>query len=255
MSTKIQKLVTNWPNGLVRAVSGLKKLGFSQDLITHYRKSGWLESIGEGALIKAGDTPTIYGAIWALQNDLKFNVHIGSLSSFELLGKNYHVPFGEQRVYLFGEKKRLPKWFTTYNFQTKIFYSSATLFNNKTEIDFKNYDFGSFKLKISGEVRAMIEFLHNIGKKHSFELDHAKHLMSAISTVRPVVVNTLLQECYSIKIKRLFLLLAENYEHSWVKRIEYDKINIGKGARNLTKAGKLHKKYQITLPPTLLIDF
>lgn len=255
MSTKIQKLITNWPNGLVKTIYGLKKLGFSQDLLTHYRKSGWLESIGEGAVIKAGDTPTIYGAVWALQNDLKLNVHIGSLSSFELLGKNYHVPFGEQRVYLFGKKKRLPKWFTTYDFKTKIFYSSAKLFSNQNDLDLREYDFGTFKLKISGEVRAMMEFLHTIGRKRSFELDHAKHLMSAISTVRPVIVNNLLQECISVKIKRLFLLLAENYEHSWVKRIEYDKIDLGKGVRTLTKNGKLHKKYQITLPPTLLIDF
>lgn len=255
MATKIQKVIFNWSNGLVRTIAGLKKAGLSQAAINYYQKSGWLESIGEGAYTKAGDTPTIEGAVWALQNDLQLNVHVGSVSAFYYLGKFYHAPLGEQVIYLFGEQKKLPKWFVSYDFKTKIYYSSTKFFSGITETDIKYYDAGNFKIKISGEVRAMIEFLSSIGTKDAFDLDHAKNLMSFIRTARPVVVNELLSKCKSVKIKRLFLVLAEQNEHSWVNKIEYDNIYLGKGARNLTKKGKLHKKYKITLPSTLLIDF
>lgn len=255
MSTKIQKLFINWPQGLVRTVSGLKKSGFSYSLISHYRKSGWFESIGDGALIKAGDTPSVFGAVHALQKDSNLNVHIGSISAIELMGYNHNVPLAERsHLYLFGEQKRLPKWFTSYDWKANIYYSSAKLFKNPTSAGFLKYEREIMPIRISGQTRSMIEFLNNVGS-NGFSVEHAKNLMSSLRSLPSATVNTLLQECKSFKIKRLFLLLAEYHHHSWVKKIEYDKIELGVGPRNLTPKGKFHQKYKITLPKTVLIEF
>lgn len=254
MSTKIQKLFINWPQGLVRTVSGLKKEGFSQSLINHYRLSGWFESIGDGALIKAGDTPSVFGAVYALQQDLNLNVHIGSISAIELMGYNHNVPLAKKtHLYLFGEQKRLPKWFASYDWNANIYYSSTKFFKNPTNVGLIKHEGEIMPLVISDRTRSMIEFLDKVGR--GFSVEHAKNLMDSLGDLIPGRVNTLLQECKSIKIKRLFLLLAEYHHHTWVKKIDYDKIDLGVGPRNLTPNGKFHKKYKITLPKTVLMEF
>jgi hypothetical protein len=53
-------------------------------------------------------------------------------------------------------------------------------------------------------------------------------------------------------VKRLFLLLAEECRHAWVRRVAIDSIDLGVGPRNLTPGGKLHKKYRITVPTSIL---
>jgi tRNA-binding EMAP/Myf-like protein len=57
----------------------------------------------------------------------------------------------------------------------------------------------------------------------------------------------LLENCNSIKVKRLFLFLAESYQHPWLKKINRAKIDLGQGKRVIVKGGKLDSKYQITV--------
>ena len=64
-----------------------------------------------------------------------------------------------------------------------------------------------------------------------FSLAEAYDLMEGLSTLRPEQVQELLEECTSIKVKRLFLYFAERAGHSWFKYIEQTKINLGSGNR------------------------
>ena len=41
--------------------------------------------------------------------------------------------------------------------------------------------------------------------------------------------------------------MAEKINHDWLKYIETDKIDIGKGKRVVSKNGKLDKKYNIVI--------
>ena len=252
MSTKIQKLLAKWPTGGVRVVGALKKEGYSQDLLNRYRYSGWLNSVGEGALAKSGDEPTLIGALFALQHDLKLSVHVGGLTALELRGHAHYIRTGRRRMWLFGESKRLPRWFTTYNWKLDVQYRSGRLFSNSTKDGLKNYDEGKISVLMSDETRAMFEFLSLVPQEHSIE--EGKDLMSGLASVHPARVNSLLKACNSIKVKRLFLLLAEECGHSWMKRVEVEGLDLGTGPRNLTPGGKLHKKYKVTVPASILSD-
>jgi hypothetical protein len=75
--------------------------------------------------------------------------------------------------------------------------------------------------------------------------------MTGLLTLRPKLVQQLLESCSSIKVKRLFLLLAEELKLPWVKKLNLDKIDLGSGDRTLVKGGKLHPKYRLTLPADL----
>jgi hypothetical protein len=54
--------------------------------------------------------------------------------------------------------------------------------------------------------------------------------------------------CNSIKVKRLFLYLAEGHGHPWFERLDLNALDLGKGNRSIVVGGRLDPKYQITVP-------
>ena len=84
--SKINQLLCSIPNGVVLLSSWLKRQGYSHHLVKRYRNSGWLESIGLGANIRAGDTVDYWGALYALQTQNGFDIHIGGRSAFAIFG-------------------------------------------------------------------------------------------------------------------------------------------------------------------------
>jgi len=72
-----------------------------------------------------------------------------------------------------------------------------------------------------------------------------------LTNLRPQLVQTLLQHCRSVKVKRLFMGLAEGCNLPWVERIDLSKVNFGKGKRVVVKGGHFDPKYNITLPKAL----
>ena len=72
-------------------------------------------------------------------------------------------------------------------------------------------------------------------------------------SLRPRMVQTLLESCGQIKVKRLFLYLGEKLGLPWFENLDLDRIDIGKGKRIVTLNGVLDKKYLITVPKESLI--
>ncbi len=54
-----------------------------------------------------------------------------------------------------------------------------------------------------------------------------------------------------MKVKRLSLYLAEKSEHEWVKFLNKEKIDLGKGKRSFAKKGLYIPQYQITVSKNL----
>ncbi|MHC2810083.1 hypothetical protein ACVMII_009890 [Bradyrhizobium diazoefficiens] len=76
-------------------------------------------------------------------------------------------------------------------------------------------------------------------------------LSEGLRNLSPRRLQTLLNDCKSIKAKRLFFWFAERHQHSWLKQIDKSKVNLGTGKRMLVKGGKLDTKYLITIPDDL----
>jgi hypothetical protein len=62
-------------------------------------------------------------------------------------------------------------------------------------------------------------------------------------------VQELLEQCTAIKVKRLFLSIAERVGHSWVECLDLTRVELGVGKRQVYKGGRLDPKYAITVPP------
>ena len=56
-------------------------------------------------------------------------------------------------------------------------------------------------------------------------------------------MQQLLENCTSVKVKRLFLYLAEKSDHEWVKFLNKEIIDLGKGKRSFAKKGVYVPQY------------
>jgi hypothetical protein len=248
--SKINKLMREVPKGLVLLSTWLRAEGYSYELQQRYRNSGWLKSIGTGAMLKNGDELTLFGALAALQSQLDMNVHVGGRSALELQGVSHYLQLGEQEVTVFTESKTaLPAWFTRNKWVPTPKVFNSTLYN-KDEIGMTNYQDGELVMKISSPVRAMMECLYLC--PNQFPLQEAYELMEGLPTLRPTQVQLLLEDCKSVKVKRLFLYFAERANHAWLKHIDVSRIDLGKGDRSLTTDGAYVPKYHLVLPKELV---
>ncbi|MAO57281.1 MAG: hypothetical protein CMM61_16520, partial [Rhodospirillaceae bacterium] len=61
-----------------------------------------------------------------------------------------------------------------------------------------------------------------------------------------------LKECRSVKAKRLFFVFADQHDHAWRQYLDPDDYDLGSGPRALVDGGRLHPRYDITVPPELI---
>ena len=247
-STKINQLINSQPSGVVFQSSWLKEQGYSYGLQKRYRKSRWLESIGTGAMIRVGDNLSYEGAVYALQKQSDLSVHPGGKTALAYLGKTHYLEMEAKRVTVFGSRgEKLPVWFEKYDWGVVIEYYQTSFLPKglgMTEIDVKN-----FSIKVSGAVRAVMECLYLASEKQ--DLIECYELMEGLNNLRPDEVQTLLEKCQSVKVKRLFLYLAEKAGHSWFGYLKLDRIDTGSGKRSIVKGGVFVDRYQITVPKEL----
>jgi hypothetical protein len=105
-------------------------------------------------------------------------------------------------------------------------------------------------LKISNPARALMECLSQCPDK--FPLIEGYEIMENLLTLRPSAVQTLLEQCKSVKVKRLFLYFAEKVGHSWFEDLDTSKVELGKGVRRIVPNGKYVSKYELMLPEELV---
>ena len=247
-TSKINQLLSSQPAGVVLQSNWLAANGYSHSLQQRYRDSRWLESIGQGAMIRAGDRVGYEGAVYALQEQTGFSIHPGGKTALAYLGKAHYLEMKVKNVSLFGSLgERLPVWFANYGWGVDISYHQTSFL--PVGVGLTSNEVRNFSIRISGAVRAIMECIYLA--RTSPDLVECYEFMEGLNNVRPDHVQTLLEQCQSVKVKRLFLYLAEKAEHSWLRTVDLSQIDLGKGKRSLVKRGVFIDKYQITVPKDL----
>jgi len=243
--TKINQLLRSQPQGSVMLSSWLNKQGYSLELQKRYRKSHWLDSIGTGAMIRSGDQVDYQGAIYALQKQLELTIHPGGKTALSLLGKSHYLEISQAKIVLFGNKEeRLPTWFKKHNWDVSVDYYQSTFL--PSNLGLTDLELRTFSIKISGAARALMECLYLTPDKQA--LFECYELMENLNNLRPDHVQKLLEACKSVKVKRLFMFMAEKTRHDWVNYLDLKKVDFGKGKRSFVANGTYVSKYQITVP-------
>ena len=245
---KINQLLSSLPKGIVLQSSWLTANGYSASLQQRYRQSKWLESIGSGSMVRAGDKIAYEGAIYALQLQSGLSVHPGGKTALSFLGKTHYLELSAKNAVLFGGKEeKLPTWFRKYDWKLKIDYHPTSFLPSDaglTTIELQN-----FAIKISNAPRAVMECLYLVPGKQ--ELLECFELMEGLNNLRPDQIQTLLEKCQSVKVKRLFLYLAEKIGHEWLQYLDLNRVDLGEGKRSIVKNGMYIQKYKITVPKEL----
>ena len=251
--SKINHLMTGWPDGTVRTIQWFEKHGFSRQLVYQYRKRGWLDALGSGAFRKKGDPVDWVGGVEALQSQMELRIHVGGRSALDLLGKAHYLRMGDSNLTLFGTPGvKLPTWFKNYAWNEKPLYVMTKLFREepsdfgKKTAGYTQYSKGRLTVTVSAAERAMLEFLD--GAPQSTEYDEAWKIVEGLTSLRSSVLQSLLERCESAKVKRLFLHLADRAKHQWFQKLDTTRIDLGSGKRLIYKDGYYDPKYRITVP-------
>ncbi len=245
--TKINRVLQSLPRNSVATTKWLRSMGVDSDLLFRYKQSKWLKGIGHGAVIRTGDNVDWTGALYAIQNQLGLSVHPGGKTALALQGAAHYIPLGKERVNLYCRyKEHLPVWFTNNNWNSDILVHETNIFPSEYPNGLNRIKIGDFEIAVSSREQAIMEVLYCVPKKET--LNEAKYLMEGLVALRPYVVQELLESCTSKKIKRLFMVLAELEQHSWLKKVDTSHVDFGKGNRVIIKGGAMNQKYQITVP-------
>jgi hypothetical protein len=113
----------------------------------------------------------------------------------------------------------------------------------------EDYNEGAFQIKIASPERAILECLYLTPDKQ--DLLETYQIMSGLVNLRPDMVQTLLNECKSVKVKRLFLYMLKKANHQWGQFLDLSEVNLGTGDRELVKNGIYDPEFHITVPREL----
>ena len=246
--SKLKKLLQEHVPGTVLLASWLEKNGFSYDLQKYYRRSGWLESIGTGAFKMSKENLAWQGGLFALQSQAKLPVHVGGLTALSLHGYAHYFRLGEEIVYLFSPAQiKLPAWFYKHNWDAKIKHIQTSIL--PPDLGFVAFEDKSLSIQIATPERAILECLYLT--PNNLDLVESYQVFEGLTNIRPKLMQKLLEACNSVKVKRLFLYMANKAQHQWLSFIDQSGITLGKGDRSLIKGGVYISQFHISVPKEL----
>ncbi len=246
----IKNLTRILPVGVAAPSNWLTASGYSRQLLRKYVISGWLERVGHGAYARPGQTVGWEGVLLGLHRLAGRACHIGGLSALKRLGLAHFLPLGgEQKIHVMSTRKP-PAWLKSVALAPELHFDTRRLFSDgASDLGLVELATGirDWMLPMSGRERAILELLNDVGPNdHSFQ--HAAHVFEGMTVLRPGMVNDLLSDCRSIKVRRIFLFLADHFKYPWAKRLQTTALDLGRGNRQVVKGGRLDKRYRITVP-------
>lgn len=272
---KLNLLERKLPEGLVVDAAWMEKHEYSSSLRSHYVTAGWLEQPIRGVYKKPFGTMTWEKVIISLQTLMERPLIVGGRTALELQGLGHYLQIsGPPTIHLYGYKPP-PGWLKKLRLKERfIFHRTNILFKSdpvtKGLTNFvwdieKNkgenveglrsgglrplYTQAEWPLTISSAERAFLELLNELPKRETFH--NVDMIAESLGTLSPRRMQKLLEDCKSVKVKRLFFWFIERHNHRWLNQIDRTKISLGSGKRVLIKGGKFDQKYLITVPEEL----
>lgn len=242
---KITILISRHRPGTAYLASWLEQQGISRELQHSYLRSGWLESLGTGAFRRTGDEVTWLGAVATLQSQAGAAIYPGALTALALQGFAHYARLGMERVFLFSPPRTtLPAWFKNHDWNVKLSHHKTSFL--PADLGLQSHVVGPITVRLAAPERALLECLHLAPDE--IDLAEMRELFTGLAGLRPKLVQTLLEQCGSIKAKRLLLWLADLADSPWRKRLDRSRIDLGRGHRRLVNGGDYVAEYELTVP-------
>jgi len=247
MGTKINNLRRQTPSNGILLTSWLEKSGFSRNEVSNYMKSGWLQRISTGVYQFIGDTPSLYGVLASYQRQAGLKYHIGAASALELKGFSHYITLGKPTAVVFSPvRPPLPKWLNDTDLDMNLVKVSSKVLGTA---GIEQLDYQGQTLTVSSPERAIMECI--LLSPARYDLMDVYYLMEMLTSLRVFLVQRLLEDCTSVKIKRLFLYMAEKSHHRWFNKLDLSHMSLGSGIRSFAKGGVKIPAYDIVISKEL----
>ncbi len=244
---KLNQLLQKSNAGDLYFSSWLSENGYSDQLIKKYRDSGWLTSLSKGVMFRTGDKLRSLSMLESYNKQLKKNFHVAAHSALEFSGFNHYVPMGKPRLMIGHPKQEsVPSWMIKGDFDRTLTFFSTETFTKPQSAQF-NPDYPH--LQASVPEQAFLECLLLAPKQYAY-MD-LFYIMEQLTTLRPQVLQLVLENTNNIKVKRMFLYMAEKAGHYWFNSLDTGKIGLGSAKHQLVENGVYIPKYKITVPTEL----
>lgn len=270
MRGQINKLDRLLPEGLIVDTTWLNENGYYNSLRNKYVASGWLERVARRVYRRPRGELDWQLVVLSLQTLLDYQLVIGGRTALNMQGYEHYVSQAQREVHLYGVTKP-PAWLGELKVGVHFVYHNAerlfehaSIYSNKMQktgdgglidqragVGFVELPFGhwNWPLRASTPERAILEVIEELPKNESFH--QVDMLMEGLTTLRPRHLQRLLEDCRSVKAKRLFFFFADRHRHAWLERINRKTIDLGSGTRSLVKGGRYEPEYKITVPEEL----
>lgn len=261
---KLNRLLETLGDTTLVSSRWLRSHGYPSNLVARYMASGWLQSPARGVYLRKGGKPTWEGLLHTLQSLEQLPLHVGGRFALARQGHEHYLRLGEPATLTLYGPSKLPAWSRKLPLRERVqacgngpfdwaplAFSAETLDATLSAQGLGRMadDTSAVGVVFSAPERAILELCD--GTPDSALVHEVNAIMQGLTTLRPQLVGTLLQNCRSIKAKRLFLALADQNRHAWLAHVDLHGVDLGRGKRALVQGGKLNTKYQITLPTDL----
>ena len=254
MPSKINQILLEWLPHDVHSLHWMAKRKVPRGLVQFHYDNGLLDRIGPGIYKRAGEDADWSSAVRLLQEERGKSVHVSGKTALELAGATHFGNLSDRpRIFLTTyTKNKLPVWLKKVDLGCEFIVRSSSLFResffskNSKFFLVKHERMLGIEVKISCRELAILEFIDCLDLKNS--LENAENHVNMLRGARSKVIQHLLENCMSVKVKRVFLYLSEKTGGKYFNRLDLRKIDIGKGKRQIVKHNaRLDKKYLITV--------
>lgn len=246
---KVNQMLSNWNSGDVHGLEWLAEYGVDRKLAYKYCKSGYLDKIVPGVFIKANERPNPYAVVRYLQQELNLKLHISGRTALELQGHAHYLSMGKKnKIYLTSYESRVfPKWLKEYWGHFEVSFRKSSFLESEKYLTEHEVS-GGYKVNVSTRELAIMELIESFDLSNSLET--VENYAESLNTLRSYVLQEILEECQSVKVKRVFLYISEKLNLPYFKKLNLEKIDLGSGKRVIVEGGSLDKKYNITVDRT-----
>ncbi len=239
----------------------MTEAGYSTSLRSQYVAAGWLERPVRGVYALPAGSLTWETVLASLQHLMGRRLHVGGRSALELHGYGHFLAPGESTTVDVYSQRPLPPWlgklpgmprFAAHAIAPLFSIDGTAQTNDPALTDRTVAPLDSserYPLLVSVPERAWLELLADVPHQVTFEL--ADTIGEGLRTLRPALLQGLLEVVRSVKVRRLALWFADRHAQPWRERLDRGRIDLGTGKRALAANGRLDPTYLITYPRNL----
>lgn len=210
-SNRIKTLQTTLPRGAPLDTAILAGLGISAALAHEYVKAGWLEKLGRGVFMFAGDELHHNKTLAFLEPRIP-GLHVAAKTALAWHGFRHNVAVKETTILWGNQRTDLPSWFQD-RFPAR--YRSSKLFDDELPAGTGIAPMREFPNgpRVSSPERALLEMLSEVGVYQ--ELEEARAIMESVRQLRSRQLRLLLSHCRMVKAVRLCVVWSRELDLPW----------------------------------------